>query len=286
MNTLLFCIVDGLSGLRRSKLSGLLTIITVSISIYFIGAFIVLSNSFFDIVEEIRAKVVLETFISEDLASEEIAELNRELYLLAEVDSVYYVSKDMALTIFKETFGDEYAQLIDENPLPSSYQVFLKNEYLNSDSARAIVDEISRMRGVESVVYRGELLQILDQYYQTTISVMIFIGIGLSLIGFILVSNNIRLTIIAKKRIIETMLLVGATRGLVRGPFIVQGMLEGIAGSVLAMFFLMISIAFGNWYFGGAIIRPLAYFYFIILIAGSLYGTLGSLYALRGRVSA
>ncbi|MFQ5630095.1 MAG: cell division protein FtsX, partial [bacterium] len=227
-----------------------------------------------------------ETFISEDLASEEIAELNRELYLLAEVDSVYYVSKDMALTIFKETFGDEYAQLIDENPLPSSYQVFLKNEYLNSDSARAIVDEISRMRGVESVVYRGELLQILDQYYQTTISVMIFIGIGLSLIGFILVSNNIRLTIIAKKRIIETMLLVGATRGLVRGPFIVQGMLEGIAGSVLAMFFLMISIAFGNWYFGGAIIRPLAYFYFIILIAGSLYGTLGSLYALRGRVSA
>lgn len=284
MNTLVFCIVDGLSGLRRSKLSGFLTIVTVSISIYFIGAFIALSNSFFEIIEEIRTKVILEAFIGEDLTSEEIAELNRELYLLAEVDSIYYISKDAALTIFKETFGDEYANLIDENPLPGSFQIFLKNEYLTSDSAQAVVDEVSRMHGVESVIYRGELLQIVDRYYQTTISVMVFIGIGLSLVGFILVSNNIRLTISAKKSIIETMLLVGATRALVRGPFIVQGMLQGIAGSLLAMFFLMVSISFGNWYFGGSIIYPPAHFYFIILAAGTFYGTLGSFYALRGRI--
>ncbi|MFQ5633545.1 MAG: cell division protein FtsX [bacterium] len=284
MNTLLFCIVEGLSGLRRSKFSGFLTIITVSISIYFIGAFIVLSNSFFEIVEEIRAKVVLEAFISEEMASEQIAELNRELYLLAAVDSVYYVSKDAALVIFKETFGDDYAQLIDENPLPSSFQVFLKKKYLNSDSVQSAVAEISQIQGVENVIYRGKLLQILDQYYQTAIGVMIFIGIGLSLIGFILVSNNIRLTISAKKRIIETMLLVGATRALVRGPFLVQGMLEGIAGSLAAMFFLMVTTSFGNWYFGSKIMQPPSYFYFIVLVAGTLYGTLGSLYAMRGRI--
>lgn len=284
MNTIFFCISDGLSGLRRSKLSGFLTIITVSISIYFIGAFIVLSGSFLQIIDEIRARVILEAFLNEDLASEEIAELNRELYFMTEVDSVFYVSKDFALRIFKETFGDDYAQLIDENPLPSSFQIFLKKKYLNADSAQAIVDAISQKRGIEGVVYRGKVLQILDQYYKTTISVLIFIGIGLSLIGFILVSNNIKLTISAKKRIIKTMLLVGATRALVRGPFIVQGMLEGIAGSLLAMVFLAASIGVVNWYLGAAIIHVPSNFYFIIFMAGMFYGVLGSLYALRGRV--
>lgn len=113
---------------------------------------------------------------------------------------------------------------------------------------------------------------------------MIFIGIGLSLIGFVLVANNIRLTIAAKRRIIETMLLVGATRTLVRGPFIVQGMLEGATGSLLAILFLMGSIAFGNWYLGGSLVQAPAYFFAKILVAGTVYGVLGSLYALRGRL--
>jgi cell division transport system permease protein len=256
----------------------------VSISIYFVGAFIVLSGSFLQIIDEIRAKVVLEAFLSENMAGEEIAELNRELYFMPEVDSVFYVSKEAALRIFKETFGNDYAQLIDENPLPSSFKIFLKTAYLNPDSAQAVVDAITQKRGVESVIYRGRVLQILDQYYKTTISVLIFIGIGLSLIGFILVSNNIKLTISAKKRIIETMLLVGATRALVRGPFIVQGMLEGIAGSFVASVFLAASIGFANWFLGTPIIQPSANFYFMILVAGTFYGVLGSLYALRGRV--
>lgn len=284
MNTILFCLADGLAGLRRSRLSGILTIFTVSISIYFIGAFWVLSSSVITIFDEIRAKVVLEAFLSDNLQSEEIAELNRELALMARVDSVYYVSKDAALEVFKETFGDDYVQLIDENPLPSSFQIYLKKQHLHPDSAQRVVDGISALPGVESVIYRGKLLQILDQYYKTAISIMIFIGIGLSLIGFVLVANNIKITISAKKRIIETMLLVGATRTLVRGPFIVQGMLEGMIGSVLAMLFLMASIGFGNWYLGGSLVQAPTYFYLKIFIAGTIYGILGSLYALRGRL--
>lgn len=284
MNTLIFCLVDGLAGLRRSKLSGILTIFTVSISIYFIGAFWVLSSSFITIFDEIRAKVVLETFISDQLQGEEIAELSRELALMSKVDSVQFVSKDEALEIFRETFGEDYSQLIEENPLPASFQVYLKKQHLHPDSAQLVVDQIAALPGVESVIYRGNLLQILDQYYKTAISIMIFIGIGLSLIGFVLVANNIRLTIAAKRRIIETMLLVGATRTLVRGPFIVQGMLEGATGSLLAILFLMGSIAFGNWYLGGSLVQAPAYFFAKILVAGTVYGVLGSLYALRGRL--
>ena len=139
MNTLIFCLADGLAGLRRSKLSAILTIFTVSVSLYFIGAFWVLSSSFFTIFEEIRAKVVLEAFLSEDLHSEQIAELGRELSLMAEVDSIHYVGKEAALHIFKETFGEDYSQLIDENPLPASFQIFLKKQYLQPDSARISV---------------------------------------------------------------------------------------------------------------------------------------------------
>lgn len=284
MNTLWLCLSEGVSGLRRSKLSGMLTIVTVALSIFLLGVFYLLSANFLTLLNEIKARVVVEAFLSDELSNEAVAELNRELFFREQIDSVYYVSKEEALQIFKETFGEDYTQLIEENPLPASFQIFPSKAYLNSDSVHVLIEEISKLNGIESVVYRGAVLQLLDEYYETSVTALIIAGLTLSFIGFVLVANNIRLTIAAKARIIETMLLVGATRFLVRGPFLVQGLLEGLAGSLIAGLLLSGLMTAANTYFGKAVILTPPYFWSAVLVVGCAYGIVGSLVALRGRV--
>lgn len=283
MSTLWFCISDGLSGLRRSKLSGFVTIVTVSIAIFLVGVFYIAGENFMTLARELKSRVVLEAFVDSRAPAEDLRQLRQRMHTLSFVDSVKYVSKEEALQRFRETFGGEYAQLIDENPLPASYQIYLKPAYLNSDSAQMVADEILRFGGIEDVIYRGRILHTINRYFRSLLTVFMASAVGLSLAGFILVANNIRLTIAAKRMIIETMQLVGATRSLVRGPFFVQGVLEGLFGSLLGLAFISAAIFIGKLYLGPVLIVP-RHFYLLMLLLGTVYGALGSLYAVRGRV--
>lgn len=284
MNKLIFCLVDGLSGLRRSELSSLLTILTVSISLFLIGAFYVISNNVLTNLGELRSRVVFEAFLNDSLDVDGQQMLGRRIRTLRGIDSLKFIDKNEALRIFKSTFDSKYSNLIDDNPLPASFQIFLQPHYLVHDSARALEQQIEALPGVDDVVYRGEVLQALDRYFDTVIAVLLAMGIGLGLLSFVLVSTNISLTIAAKRRIIETMELVGAARIYVRGPFVVQGMAAGLIGGVLAGLYTYLAIQVTNMYLGNIVMTP-RYTYAGLLILGVLYGFLGSLNAIRGRFS-
>ncbi len=234
MRGLGYILVEGLTGLNRAKFSSFLTVVTVAISLFMWGLFFAGSQSLMEIGREIKKRVRFEAFIDNSFEEREIQTLRAQILALPGIDSVHYVSKSEAIKVYRELFGDDYLDIIEENPLPASFQIFLTPDYLNDDSAAVLIQQLQRFSGIDDIVYRERLLNMLSKYLTTLRWVVIGMGIGLGALSFILISTNIKLTMMAKQRIIETMELVGATPPMIWGPFVVQGCFEGLLGGLFA----------------------------------------------------
>jgi len=151
-----------------------------------------------------------------------------------EVKDIHYVSKDGAAATFKQEFGQDVNSVLEFNPLPASFKVALKDEYKNSHDVGALSDRIQKMPGVESVSYRKILLTLIDRRVKLFYEVMSGFGGALVLLSIFLVYNSMRLAIAHKRRIIEAMKFVGASRGFIRMPFLLGGIIQGFAGGLLA----------------------------------------------------
>lgn len=225
---------ESFSGFSRAKLSSALSILTVCVSLLLLGIFVAITLNATRLVEALRARLEMEAFLQEPMADEEVSALITTVAAIDGVEKVIYISKDEAALIFKQEFGEDINSVLDFNPLPPSFKLTLKPSYRNSAKTKEIYDRLVGIQGIESVVYRKALLELIDQRAAGVNKTMLALGILISLSAVFLVSNTIRLTIEAKRRIIRTMELVGATRGFIRRPFLIEGILQGILGGLLA----------------------------------------------------
>ncbi len=283
MRTLLFVLKESLSGIRRAKFSAALTILTVSISLLFVGIFYVGGKNVLRIVQEIRGRVGFEAFVDNTANEADIQRLQTQLTQIAGIDSVEYISREQAIEVFKTLFDETFLNVVEENPLPASFQLFLNPAYVREDSSRAVLQRVAALPGIDEVVYRERVLQRLIQAFDTVRNVLIGLGALFGVLSFVLVSNNIRLTIAARRRIIETLELVGATRGMVWGPFVIQGILEGLIGGALAGLALWALLRVFSWLLEISLRMPPETFLSLIAL-GLTYGFLGAMLTVRRRL--
>jgi len=229
-----YLIKEGMSGFRRAKLSMVAAIFTICISLLLLSFFSILLINANRVIEGLRDKVELEIFLADYLSKEETQALQAQVAALEGVREVRYISKEEAAEIFRQEFGEDINRVLDFNPLPASFKVFLKDGYKNVAGAEQVYSAVKTMNGVEEVIYRKSLLEMLDQRAQTFLWLMLGIGVFIAVSAIFLVANTIRLAIYAKRKIIQTMKLIGATRMFIRIPFILEGLLQGLIGGVLA----------------------------------------------------
>ena len=274
-----YTLKESFAGFRRNRSASLITVFTVSISLLLLGVFSLITMNFSTFVEQIRSRVDLEVFIKGDLGERQQEEMGQILANIPGVESVTYISKEEAAKLFEEDFGETFEDILDENPLPESYRLSIQEGYDNSDSVQLIAGHVEKLRLVESVHYRKQLLQLIDRRARAFGYASLFIGIILALSAVILVANTIRLTIYAKRHIIRTMKLVGATPAFIRLPFLIEGAVHGLIGGIIATVLLDIVFTF--------FIQPLSEdllvnigvtyrFYFTLILAGGVLGLIGS----------
>jgi cell division transport system permease protein len=183
--------------------------------------------------------------------------------------------------LFKEK-QEDYFDALGYNPLPASFRVRLLEEYRNAAGAERVFKSLISIAGVseEDIVYRREFLVLLEKYMKTAITVDFAVGIILCLSALLLVSNNIRLIILTRQRIIEAMKLVGATPFFVQMPLYIQGMIEGLMGGAFAAIFLYSLIKIFAFEISGYIIVDWR-MYFLLVNLGLLLGLAGSFSAIR-----
>jgi len=230
----LYLIGEGFRSLWRARLSAIASILAIGVSMSLVGLGIIMGENFSDLIQLARSQYTLEVFFQPLLADSEASRIVREIAEIPDVRSATLITKQEAAEIFEQEFGENIFDLLQENPLPPGCVVRLRREGKEEVNVEPIISQIRALEHVDEVRYRGGLISTIEKYYQGFFTLVTGLAIAVLFGTVILISNTIRLTIYSRKDLIETLKLVGATNRFIRFPFMVEGIIEGILGALLA----------------------------------------------------
>ena len=283
-----YVLKEGFSGFKRAKLSMFAAVFTICVSLLLLSFFAILFLNANSVVNSLREKVEMEAFLNDQLSNDQITEVKGLVEMLDGVREVHYVSKEEAAKIFQQEFGEDIFKILNFNPLPASLKIFLKEGYKTAKHAESIVYQVKSLKGVDDVIYRKQLLEMLDERAKLFLWITFGIGIFITLSSVILVANTIRLAIYAKRKIIQTMKLIGATRGFIRLPFLLEGFLQGLLGGLIAAGIVFVLFNYLEQWLTVSLsqfvyVQP--YYYSIIGGVGCVLGLFGSMISVRRFIS-
>ena len=271
---------ESLSGFRRAKFAAVSSIMTVMISLLFLGIFYVVADNTSRLVGRIKERVEMEAFLEEPASRERIDEIGRKLAALEGVERVEFVSKDDAARIFREEFGEDILSVLDANPLPPSYKIFLTEAYRTPEMAERLHQKVVEIEGVQSDVFRRDMLEFVQKQSRALYLAGLGLGIFIAISGIILVSNTIRLAMSAKRNTTSSPELTGASVWRLRAPFILEGVIQGFLGGMLAALVLYYLLTYVTGLVSAELsefLRAELLFYAKVVGAGTLLGLVGSL---------
>ncbi len=277
--SLSYTVKESLSGFTRTKLSTAISIITICISLVLLGVFAVISINASRFIELLRSKIELEAFLVEPVGRERVGDLVNKVLSTEGVDSLIYVSKEDASEIFKKDFGEDIENVLDFNPLPPSFKIYIKPEHRTLAGVDRIYNTLMKIRGIDEITYRRDLLELIDRRTKAINNITLGLGVLISISAVLLVSNTIRLAIYAKRKIIRTMELVGATTTFIRLPFLIEGMVQGVVGGLFASGLLYLLLEYTTRFlasdFSSYVNMPRAFFG-VVVAAGTVLGLVGA----------
>ena len=207
----------------------------------FFGLFLISSDS---IIDKFKEDFTVSIYLKENVKNIEINQLKNELLMSNFIDKVNYISKEEAVAIMKEEYGEEFIKSLGFNPLLGSIDINLKSNYVNSKKLDSISRFILKKNYIDEIIYDRDFINMINNNIKK-ISFWIIPSIIFSLlITFLIINSSIRLSIYAKRNIIKTMQLVGATRSFIRGPFIKTNLLLSLISSTIAIISILILIDF------------------------------------------
>ena len=284
---------EALTSLWRSRLVSVVSVGTMAISLFVFGVFLVVASNLSSVVSEWSRKIQVTFFLEDGLASHIRASLENRLRDDRAVDSIEYVTREQAVQRFRSMFRDlsGLPEDLGESPFPASLEVTLRLSREAPQEVERLVRDYGNAPGVEEVQY--DLLWV--QRLFTAFGLMRLVG---GLLGGVLVlasvftiSNVVRLTAYSRQDEIDIMRLVGATQSYIKGPFVVEGMVQGGLGGALAVALLWLSFHYlardllaSSHVLGHAVVF-LPYGLSLVIIGGGMgVGIIGGYLSLR-RVS-
>jgi cell division transport system permease protein len=237
-----FFLRESMRGLRRSSAPALAALLTVVLTAVVLGVFIPIQQATTGTANEVRSRVVVDVYVKDAATPVERSELRRAIEDTTNVKSVEYISKAEALADAKKKNPEAFragAELLGSNPLPSSFRVTPDDP----DGLRQIVTRLSaggqpQLAAIDEVRDREEDT---DKILSATglVKALTF-GLAILLVSasIALIANTIRLSVFARRREVEVMKLVGATNWFIRWPFVIEGMVVGFLGGLIAVLLL------------------------------------------------
>jgi len=238
---------EALHHFRRNWSTSFGAVVTIFLSLFIIGTFVLGSAMISSIVGDVEDRVTIQAFLSDDAERSDVASLQSRIENWENVQSVTYKSKEEALQEYKETMtnrnaADAVAALDGENPVPASLVIKLDDP----QQVQGVAEKLIADQSFAAVCDDPDNVAASVQYGRETVerlfSVTNYIRIGalvlvalLTFVAFVFINNTIRLAISARRREIAIERLVGASNSFIRGPFIMEGILEALIGAILAI---------------------------------------------------
>ncbi|OFW57681.1 MAG: hypothetical protein A2W01_04110 [Candidatus Solincola sediminis] len=293
MNKIRYFAAETWSSLRKNLILAIAAIAVVAVSLGILALVVMGWNMFSNMIKNAERKVgEVDIYLSDLTMESERQAINDYLVTIPEVDplKVTYKDKATALEEFKERFKDqpELWEYINENPLPNSFQLITKDPKDVGMVVEEIRTEAPYPERVEDIKSASSAIAKLENIFDKFRQIGIIGVIALAIIAMMLVSVTIQVAIFARRREIGIMKLVGATNWFIRWPFIMEGISEGLVGSIMA---ILVALAVKVWILDKLIDNLqflrlslssglLVVLVPCMLIGGIVIGALGSAYAL------
>jgi cell division transport system permease protein len=224
------------SRLRTSYLS---SVISTALVLFLLGVVGILVYNLNRLPETIRDQITVSVNLEDTITNRSAMRVLAIIELKEFVDKAQYKSKDETVKEMSGELGDDFIELLDENPFPSRIEINLKNAYFSTEGIELVIREIKDIEGVKDVVYHKSLFeQVAENTKNVSIIILIFVGL-LLFISVFLINNTIRLAIYSKRFLINTMKLVGANTTFIRTPFLASSVWQGLISGVIAIILLL-----------------------------------------------
>jgi len=287
-----YFVEEGFRSVRRHRFVSAVTVVTIGFALMIFGAFLIVYSNVRQITGGWVREVEISAYLREGVDADRVAELKAALWENPEIASITYVSKEEALARFRKQNPDA-AYLVDglaENPLPASLEIGLS---IRARSREAVERLVTRLRAVpefEEVQYGREWTESLLTFVKMLRLLGMILGGLLGVAIIFIIANTVRLTVYARRDELAVMKLIGATDGFIKGPFLMEGLFQGLLGAGLSLVLL-----WGMFHFWVPRLRASAGIFFLqdislsflslsmvtwIVLAGMLLGLFGSLVSL------
>lgn len=280
---------DALNSLKRNITVSTASIATVAATLFILGIFMLTLLNVNQGIVSVESQVEVKIFLKDDITAAQKTELETKVKGVAGVTTVTFESKEQALANFREQLGDQNQSLVDglekDNPMPSSYIVKV-------NEPNTITGVVEAVKGQAYVLSIKDGREIVNKIISITNTIkwvgsaifLILIGVSLFLIG-----NTIKIIVYSRRREIGIMKYIGATDWFIRWPFVIEGIILGVLGALIAdgILFYAYKVVFAKVTTGLLMMQlvPVSYVYTYILglfvLAGILIGAIGSAISIR-----
>lgn len=226
-------------------------------------------------------------YLNKSPESKRVREIEEELKKSDLISRVQFISSEKALERFEEKFPELQGIIenLNMNPFPPSFEISIEDQNFSSDEIQNLIRDLRKFKEVEDVQFSREWVEKVQAGSRLIKAIGFFLGGILVLASFFIISNVIKLNVLARKEEIEILRLVGATNAFIRIPFLAEGVSLGILGGLFSLLLLLVLINIFPFYLGSSLgalqdlisFRYLSISQCLMLIAGgAIIGCLGS----------
>jgi len=294
VRALAYFFVEASASLWRGRRAAILSVLTIAGGLFVLGFFLALNTNLQRVVGRWTTSAELSVYLKDDATQNQLKSVDELIAKSGMAVRHEYVSKDQAAERFKQDFPDlaAAANQLESSPFPASFEVRLKPDVQEAGNAvDNLAASLSALNGVADVRYDRRWLTRLTRVVRLLRALGLAIVVLLALASAVTVANVVRLATYARQDEIEIMELVGAPLAYVRGPFVVEGVLQGGVGAMVALLLLWAVFAAASARYGGLIsetigLGAITFLPFqiclIIVVGGMLLGCAGGFVVARG----
>lgn len=225
---------------RKVRNAYIISTVSVALVLFLLGSVGYLILGALGTTQRLKESMTVYVMLSDTVSAQTTTAIGEKLKANRSVREMKFIGKDQAAQEFQEYLGDDFIEFLDQNPLPDAYELKMMAAASDKASLEALEKEVSTWDGVNEVVYQRGVLEQIGQNINKFNLILLLFGSTLLIIALILLNNTIRVTIFAKRYIINTMKLVGATRWFIMRPFLGRSILQGIYAGLICWVMLAV----------------------------------------------
>lgn len=268
---------------HRFRNSYVTSAISVSLVLCLIGLESILLLSADSLITRMRENITLTAVLTSDADSTQCARLESVLKAGDRCSAYKYVSAEEALEEHIRLLGEDPAKFLGYNPLSASYEIHPTDSYSAPDSLALLASDLEALPYVSEVIYPRDLADLMSSNVHEFSYILLAVALALLLISMVLIVNTIRLQIYAKRFLINTMTLVGATSWVTRRPFVLRNMVMGFIAGIVALTILGVVVYYVEFRMGMLLFpltgQNIAFIAVVVLCSGLLITLIASFIA-------